>query len=568
LSAARPPRLLARAEQARLAISGALLALAFPPLPLGLLSLVALVPLLEVLDEDPRPGFRRGFLRGAFFGSVFYLALLFWLWDLVRFTPLIVPIWVLSCLYLGSVVGLATGAVQWVRARTGRSPALFLPFAWIGLEKLLQYGDLRFTWGVLADALTPYPLLLQSAEVWGALGISFLIVCANGLVYALWKRRGDARARRRAGLALALLAGLVLAYGLARWSAYPAADPVSASGKEAPLESSHAAVRIAVIQPNIPQEARDDPDRDAFEKSRLFALSRRALGKRPDLVVWPETAASWLRYDLAYFADLVDLCCGRAGAPPTGAAEAEPRVEPRAGTPFLVGALDAVAPGTPDQRVFNAAFLIGATGELAGDYRKVLLVPMTEQVPFSGMLGFLKPERWAGSFTPGEGFLPLSFQLRRPSATTSARSSAAAPTGGSFQSHEVKVGIPICYEIIFPQAIRGFRQRGARLIVTITNDAWFGRTPAPFQHFSQLRLRAIENRIAIARSANTGISGFVSARGDVLGKTAIFEPAFLVEELPLAGPPSPYTRWGDWILPASWAGLASFLLIGARRDRH
>ncbi|MBA2566061.1 MAG: hypothetical protein H0V09_11665, partial [Gemmatimonadetes bacterium] len=162
-----PPRLLERGEQGRLAVAGVLLALAFPPLPLGPVALVALIPLLSVLDLDARPGFRRGFLHGAFFGSVFYLVLLFWLWDLVRFTPLMAPTWVLSCLYLGGLVGLAVGGAHWLRRRTGRSAALFLPFTWLALEKLLQFGDLGFTWGTLADTLTDHPLLIQTADLWG-----------------------------------------------------------------------------------------------------------------------------------------------------------------------------------------------------------------------------------------------------------------------------------------------------------------------------------------------------------------------------------------------------------------
>lgn len=521
MSRARRPRLLQPSETARLAVAGLLLALAFPPLPFGLVSLVALTPLLSVLDDDPRPGFRRGFLHGAAFGSAFYLLLLFWLWDLIRFTPLIVASWLLASLYLGSLTGLAVAAAQWARARTGRSAALFLPFAWVGLEKLLQYGDLRFTWGVLADTLTPYPLLLQTAELWGGLGISFLIVAVNGLAYAAWRRRGEPAALRRIALPLVTLAVAVLGYGALRWSA------LGSSAR------SGAMVRVAVIQPDIPQDARDDPGRADFEKRRLWELSRRAMERSPDLVVWPETAAPWLRYDAGYLSDLSALCCG--GPPGTG-------------VPFLVGGLDAVDAGEARERIFNAAFMVSSAGELTGVYRKVLLVPMTEQVPYAGVLGLLKPERWSGSFGAGEGFVPLSFH-------------PPGPSRGA-----VRVGTPICYEITFPQAIRGFRLAGARLIVTITNDAWFGRTAAPFQHFSQLRLRAVEHRIAIARAANTGISGFVSARGDVIRKTGIFHPAFLVQDLPLAGPLTPYARFGDWILPASWAGLG--LALGGARLRR
>jgi apolipoprotein N-acyltransferase len=514
--------LLARTEAGRLALAGILTALVFPPLPFGPLAFLSLTPLLAILDDDPRPGFRRGFTRGAFFGAVFYALLLAWLWDLVRFTPLILPTWALSSLYLGGLVGLAAGAAQWLRARTGRSAALLLPVPWLALEKLLQYGDLRFTWGVLADAIAPFPVLIQTAELWGAPGLSLLIVAVNGLVFTLWRRRRDPAARRAPVIGLAALAAAVPAYGGWRLARDEAAPP----GQK---------VRIAVVQPDVPQEVRDDPRRDDVEKERLFALSRRALASDPDLVVWPETAAPWLRYDPGYVSDLQELCC-------TG---------PAPGTPFLVGGLDAEDPGGAGERIYNAAFTLSGAGQLAAVYRKVLLVPMTEQVPYAALLGWLKPEAWSGRFRAGEAFHTLRFDARPP----------------GWQG-AVEIGVPICYEIIFPQAIRGFRNAGARLIVTITNDAWFGRTPAPYQHFSQLALRAVENRVPIARAANTGISGFVSPSGRTLQESPIFVPGVLVADLALAGPPTPYARWGDWIVPASAAGLALALVAGSRRRRR
>jgi apolipoprotein N-acyltransferase len=484
--------------------------------------LVSLTPLLAVLDDDPRPGFRRGFTRGALFGAVFYALLLAWLWDLVRFTPLIVPTWALSSLYLGGLVGLAAGAAAWLRARTGRSAALLLPVPWLALEKLLQYGDLRFTWGVLADAIAPFPVLIQTAELWGAPGLSLLIVIVNGLLFTLWRRRLDPAGRRTPALGAVAVAALVPAYGAWR---------LAGDASDGPDQT----VRIAVVQPNVPQEVRDDPRRDDVEKERLFALSRRALAADPDLVVWPETAAPWLRYDPGYVRDLRELCCAGSDR----------------GTPFLVGGLDAEDPGGDVERIYNAAFLMSADGELASIYRKVLLVPMTEQVPYAALLGWLKPDAWSGVFRSGAGFHTLRFDARPPGWQGS-----------------VEVGVPICYEIIFPQAIRGFRRAGARLIVTITNDAWFGRTAAPYQHFSQLALRAVENRVPIARAANTGISGFVSASGRTLQESRIFVPGVLVADLGLPGPPTPYARWGDWIVPASAAVLALVLVAGRRTARR
>jgi apolipoprotein N-acyltransferase len=194
--------------------------------------------------------------------------------------------------------------------------------------------------------------------------------------------------------------------------------------------------------------------------------------------------------------------------------------------------------------------MISAAGQITGIYRKVLLVPMTEHVPYASVFGLLKPEKWSGRFSSGPDFVPLHVAVRAPG-----------------YAGDLAVGVPICFEITFPQAIRGFREHGARLLVTITNDAWFGRTPAPFQHWAQVRLRAVENRVAVARAANTGISGFVGPRGDVLRETNIFEPGFMVADLPLGGEPPLYSRWGDWIVPAAWIGLAAYLVVSARGGR-
>ena len=109
-----------------------------------------------------------------------------------------------------------------------------------------------------------------------------------------------------------------------------------------------------------------------------------------------------------------------------------------------------------------------------------------------------------------------------------------------------RIGMLICYELIFPYLSRESTRNGANLLINITNDAWYGRTSAPYQHFSMAVFRAVENRRALVRSANTGISGFVDPTGKIIAASPIFEEAALTAQIPLMSVSTLYTRFGDW----------------------
>ncbi len=196
-----------------------------------------------------------------------------------------------------------------------------------------------------------------------------------------------------------------------------------------------------------------------------------------------------------------------------------------------------------DYRVFNAAYLVRPDTILPGRHAKRHLVPVAERVPFvPGMATglFERLSTWTGQFSPGEGW-----------------------TTWSVEGHDF--GALICYESVFPDISRALVLEGADFLVNITNDAWFGRTAAPYQHASHLSLRAVEHRVPFLRSANTGISGWVDPLGRWHDRTPLYEEAVVVADLPISGLTTPYTRWGDWVPFAcvlAWGGLA---LIGAAR---
>jgi len=190
------------------------------------------------------------------------------------------------------------------------------------------------------------------------------------------------------------------------------------------------------------------------------------------------------------------------------------------GTYFLIGAPAFDFRGQ-QRDYFNSAYLVGPRSEVLGRYDKAHLVPYGEYTPFKEFLPFLgKIVEHVGDFRPGEKGRTIEWKGR-------------------------KLGIQICYEIIFPELSRAQVRSGAELLITITNDAWYGKTAGPYQHFSMAVFRAVENRRVLARAANTGISGFIDPAGRLLDLTSLMEAAAAVRELPLLDTFTPYTRWGD-----------------------
>ena len=197
-------------------------------------------------------------------------------------------------------------------------------------------------------------------------------------------------------------------------------------------------------------------------------------------------------------------------------------------------------------RYFDSAIAYSGRGRIAPRYDKAKLVPFGEYVPL---------QDWLGRFfrALARGIAPESVTAG-PAPRSLALADAALPGGG------VTVGTPICYELVFPGVVRGFAADGAELLVAITNDAWYGRTGAPYQFLAITALRAAENRLWTARAANTGVSAIIDAAGRVRQRTSIFETGVLVADVPLRSgevPPTPYARFGD-----VFAGVCGLVVAG------
>jgi apolipoprotein N-acyltransferase len=490
------------------AFSGILLAIGFPVLDLHLLAWIALLPLFISLRGQ---GVRNGFWLGGIAGIVYFAGTVYWVTNSVYFyggIP-IVPaslITLLLCAYLALYPAVFGAAAVHIRKN---HPSLFFiaaPALWTALELARTYVFSGFPWSLLG--YTQYRALpvVQIADITGVYGISFLIVLVNAALAEFITDK-----KRYPGLIIALAGMLfVLGYG---------------SMKLRLPEQQRAGMKISVVQGNIEQDKKWDPAFQGETMAVYKKLTREALKEQPDLVIWPETATPF------YF----------SGIAPTDqalTADLEAFVKQNK-VPLLFGS--ATYEVKPNRRIIgrNSAFLLSAEGQVEATYHKIHLVPFGEYVPLKGILFFVeKMVQAIGDFQAGDDYTVMRI-----------------PYGHT----ETKLSTVICYEIIFPDLVRRFVDKGAEIITTVTNDAWFGKTGAPYQHFSMAVFRAVENRVPVARAANTGISGFIDAQGHILATSGIFTQAHLTRTIVPGDKKTFYTRFGD--LFSYTCVLASLIML-------
>jgi apolipoprotein N-acyltransferase len=497
---------LTRSSLALSGLSGLLLAASFPSLGYSFLAWFALVPLLFALrDQTVRTGL---WISGSF-GLVFFCGTVYWVANSVHFyghVPLFPAslITLLLCVILALFFVPFGGALVHIRATHPRLLFLGAPALWVTLEYARTHLFSGFPWALLGYSQYRSLPVIQIADLSGVYGISFLVVLMNiGIAEVLLDRK-----RHLPLLAAALMTAVVVGYGYYRLNA----------------PESTGSIRIAVVQGNIEQDKKWDPSYQSEVLATYKRLTQKALESRPDLVVWPETATPF------YF--------GGIGDNEKWTDDLRQFVRTM-NTPLLFGsATYEVKPGRViDLR--NSAFLLDRDGAVSAVYHKMHLVPYGEYIPMKKILFFVEKLVQAdGDFQTGTEYTVMKVR----------------PPGGN----AVGLSAVICYEIIFPDLVRSFVNKGATVMTTITNDAWFGRTGAPYQHFSMAVLRAVENHVPVARAANTGISGFIDAKGRILETTDIFTEAYLTRSLSPSTKKTFYTRYGDIF---SWLCLLASITL-------
>ena len=413
----------------------------------------------------------------------------------------------LLALYLGLYHGLFCWLAGRLLARGDALSLLLAPAVWVALEWVRGLGPSGFPWNLLAYAWVDVPGALDATRWVGSHGLSFLVAFTGLALFRL----GCGERRREAVAALAAVAAIL---ALARWT-----NLDRPAGEERPLD-------VAVVQPNIRMATAEMVDGGPDERfadlaanyRRLFALSRRAC-EPGRLVVWPESAG-WpyeLERDGVFAGDIEELVAG--------------------GCSLLLNSVRRDLAGE-EERAFNAAYLVtpgpGRSGRQT--YDKMHLVPFGEYVPFGRYLPAVRQvARQAGGFSAGDEVRLLD-------------------AGGA------RLGVSICFEIVFPEQVAARVRRGANLLVTITNDSWYGRTWAPHQHLRPARFRAAENGRPLVRAAITGISAVIDRRGRVLARSAIDEAIVMKAGIVPLGGMTLYSR-APLLVPLLCAALAGFAIL-------
>jgi len=540
------PGLVSAARVAALAGFGACAFAAFPQVVGGRvvdggLVFAWLAPALALLALDglgPRRAAWVGFL--AFWLA--HAAILHWIYVVTSVhgkAPAVVGVLAPIGLALyPAAFGAALGAFVGLLRRRGWLHPLLFAAAWAALDHGRHHFLSGFPWGVIGYAQHGNPWLMGLAPYGGVVALSFVTALGGaGIAGLLRPAAAGAGGRRSAAVALGITAAAL------------AAGALSDAGAG---EGTAGRLRVGLLQGNIDQGVKWSPGFADETMHTYEELSRRAVAAGARLVVWPETAVP-------------------------GSLETEPGFGPRVealarelGVPLLVGAVG-VEPWQEGWRFFDSAYLYDAGGARLARYDKAHLVPFGEYLPFRRVLGRFMRAVATGiardDVTPGPG--PRALELPLDPDAGGAPAGAEALARGE-PERPVRAGVPICYELLFPGLVRQFAAQGGELLIGITNDAWYGRTGAPYQFLAITELRSAETRLWTARAANTGVTALIDQRGRVVAETGLFEETLLVGDVPLLGGGTGgtfYVRHGDWFAGACWGVvlLAGALAVWPRR---
>ncbi len=479
------------------AASGALLITGFQPLDYSLVTWFALVPLLIAVRDKSA---RTSLLLGTLAGLVFFLGTIYWVshsmyvyGNLPAAASFLILF--LLCLYLALYTGVFALLFNFLSRRSSAPALLTVPVLWVALEYIRTYALTGFPWALLGYSQYKLLPVIQIADITGVYGVSFLVAALNGAVFDVFSCRQKSHGMRppagwplaAAAIVYAVAVTMVFFYGV---------EKLKKAG-------NWQGFRVAVVQGNIEQDKKWNVKFQREVIDTYKRLTIRAAKTAPQIIVWPETALPFIfGYNKELTEEFVSFQKGL-------------------GTYLLFGTVIVKNIGADESMMSNSAVLLSPEGNIVSIYDKIHLVPYGEYVPLRRFFPFIeKLTAGTGDFLAGKE----TVVMKTPYA---------------------KIGNLICYEIIFPGLVRKFAGRGADVLVTITNDAWFGRTSAPYQHFAMAVFRAVENRVPVIRAANTGISGFIDSRGRITGKSDIFVEAVLTEEIACGDGKSIYTRYGD-----------------------
>ncbi len=487
------------------ATSGVLLFLSFPKYGSGFLAWIALIPLFWAMKDVTT--IRQGLLLGFITGLVCHVGLIYWIVYVVvnyGYLPIylgIILMLLLAC-YLSLYTAVFAAGIVFFRQKI---PQYFAaPVLWICLEYCKSYLLTGFPWENLGYSQYLNQYLIQFADISGVFGLSFLIVLVNATFFAIIAEKSKKKFVL-ATVVIFIIAG-VLIYGF-----HISMQIDKGLQNEEGLE-------VLLIQGNIDQSIKWN---ESFQKETVNIYEHLSVQNAPikrGLIVWPETALPFNYQDANSFKKQVK------------------DISLKTKSWFIFGSTS-YEYSKDNINYYNSAYLLSPAGEIKGKYNKVHLVPYGEYVPLRNVFPFInKFTAGMGDFSTGTGYYPLTIDNK-------------------------KIGILICYEGILSFAARSYKKEGAELLINITNDAWFGTTSAPFQHFSMSVFRAVETRLYLIRAANTGISAIINPKGQIVAKTSIFERTSLKEKIKYSNIQTIYVKYGDVLVFVCFGLVVFFFML-------
>ncbi|MGD9899309.1 MAG: apolipoprotein N-acyltransferase [Calditrichaceae bacterium] len=504
----------------KILLSGLLLIAAYPPFPTGFLAWFAFIPFFWVLDDlSPKEGLRTGYLIGILVnaGTLYWISL----YSVSGFLTILI----LNPLQFG----LYGYLYVILKKRLGKFFPYLNPFIWTAIDFSREFTDLGYNWLNIAHTQTYLLPFIQFIEWTGYSGLTLIVLILNQIGYSV-----IFSSNRRKKLILPVSAFILIIAGSLGYGYHRLSEVRDYKG-----------VRIAYIQPNIDSKTKWKPEFLDENVKILFDLTREAALSKPDLIVWPETAVPVYLDDYPkLLIELEELASGLD-------------------VKLLIGAMHA-SEQNGTRRLYNSAFYFDQSMDQSPQiYNKIHLVPITETIPYKKYFGFLKYFTGQTQFYE-KGDIKTIFNMRyQPEEITLNHSHWQLKQSSNQQVIDAPFSPLICFEAVFPGHVREFVRNGAEFLAIITNDGWFEGSSGPYQHSQYAILRAVENRIPIVRSANTGISVFIDPWGRESAPSKSGEVKIGYSILPLRQNFTFFTQFGDWAGKLSiLITLISFIVAG------
>ncbi len=472
-------------------VSYFLCGLAFPPFGLGWMTFFLWVPIFYLTEKLTA---KQAFVYHAILSLPYNALMYYWITNAFKFIPDSIAVvgWFFLLIFFCCVSGYVGSLFIW--ARRSRFFLILFPTLWAGFEVFRTQGDLSFPWFHLSYTLGDFISLIQIISWIGVFGLSFLIILCNLLVMEFYKNR-----KSKSGLKF-LVGALFISFFLWIFGMITLATTPKNEVKK---------TSIHIVQPAIPQDFKWERPLFKSQMKEILNQMKKSPLKKGDLFVLPESVVSHFLKDVpSVFYDWLKWAKKNKVAIVFGSLDFKENDHPV--KPFVY---------------LNSAFfldpeMVHIKQVFYEQYSKIRLVPFSEKLPFDNVLPFLNfINLGEGDFVEGDG--PVIWNW-----------------------NGVKYSPAICYEVVYPYFIRNIKNRGAQVLLNLTNDSWFGETAAPYQHLKITRFRSIELGLPIIRSVNAGISVYYDAWGRDIAQTQLLEKTVLTTQIEIRTKTTVYQKIG------------------------